>query len=92
MVLIGQAFALGVKDFAKPLIFADNMELIVNEQEMLKAAVNWKFSYFTHTAAPVISDSGFDIKSGVRMMRPSIRAAAARMESNVTCMSKAVPM
>ncbi len=50
----------------------------------LNDAVNWKFSNFTHTSAPVMSDSVRDRAVGVRSTDPAMRAAAASTSAAVT--------
>ena len=52
----------------------------------LKAAVNCRFSNFTHTSAPEILDKVREKRQGVRSMWPCRREAAARMSSRVTLM------
>src|SRR5690242_7974176 len=47
----------------------------------LYAAVNWRFSNFSQTSAPMISDSVLLTSIGVRITAPSMRCAAARMSS-----------
>jgi hypothetical protein len=45
--------------------------------------VNCKFSNFSHTSAPMISERVRLFSIGVRTTEPSIRSAAARMSSIV---------
>ena len=50
----------------------------------LNDAVNWKFSNFTTTVQPRISDSVWDTSLGVRTTLPAMAAAAASTSANVT--------
>ena len=62
------------RDHAAGTLLGGEREQLVRAPRSLNDAVNWKFSNFTHTSAPVMSDSVRGRAVGVRSTDPAIRA------------------
>src|SRR5581483_7095927 len=63
---------------------AESEDSLFSAPRSLNDDVNWWLSNFSHTRAPVASESARDSKHGVFSTLPAMTAAACRIDSGVT--------